>query len=245
MTSFDAIVIGGGHNGLVCAAFLAKAGRKVLVLEADAEVGGAARTREFAPGFRASMAHVLNRLHPEVVQTLGLEGRGLSFSPVRQLPNVALSAQGEPLILTGAYGETLEGATSSEAAAWDAVRSQLLRYAGILKPLLSRRPPALGSMKLAESAAFAMTGLSLKRLGREDMRDFLRVLLMNVSDFVDEGLTDPRLKGLLGRAPPPRCSASTIASPARPAACRVARSCRQAAWEPSRLQSRRSPRTLA
>ena len=58
MTSFDVIVIGGGHNGLVCATMLAKAGRKVLVLEAASELGGAARTEEFAPGFRvSSIAH--------------------------------------------------------------------------------------------------------------------------------------------------------------------------------------------
>ena len=62
----DVVVIGGGHNGLVCATLLAKSGRKVLLLEAASEVGGAARTEEFAPGFRASsIAHVLNRLHPD------------------------------------------------------------------------------------------------------------------------------------------------------------------------------------
>ena len=80
MKSFDAIVIGGGHNGLVAAATLGKSGRKVLLLEAASEPGGAARTEEFAPGFRTSaIAHVLNRLHPDVVRTLDLERHGLSF----------------------------------------------------------------------------------------------------------------------------------------------------------------------
>ncbi|MDQ6432759.1 NAD(P)/FAD-dependent oxidoreductase [Mesorhizobium sp. LHD-90] len=197
MTSFDAIVIGGGHNGLVAAAFLAKSGRKVLVLEAEQETGGAGRSHEFAPGFRVSMAHLLNRLHPEVVKGLGLESHGLNLSPARQIPSVALSTEADPLVLTGAYGERLEGISPAAEREWADVRAQLFRYAGILKPLLARRPPALGGMALTEAAAFAMTGLSLKRLGKEDMRDFLRVLLMNAADFLDEGLADDRLKGLL------------------------------------------------
>ncbi|WP_256752594.1 NAD(P)/FAD-dependent oxidoreductase [Mesorhizobium sp. Mes31] len=198
MTSFDAIVIGGGHNGLVTAATLAKAGRKVLVLEAGGEVGGAARTEEFAPGFRvSSVAHLLNRLHPEMVKTLELEKHGLRFGRTDFLPSVALSKDGPPLVLHGAYGEVLTGASASEQSAWKELRAQLLRYAGILKPFLSRRPPDLAGMSLLETAGLGQTALALKKLGKEDMRDFLRVLLMNVADLLDEQLADIRLKGLL------------------------------------------------
>ena len=198
MTSFDAIVIGGGHNGLVCAAMLAQSGRKVLVLEAGNETGGAARTEEFAPGFRvSSIAHVLNRLHLDVVKSLQLEKHGLDLKRRPSMSSVALSAKGEPLTLHGAYGETLGNASSSEQAAWKTFRAQLFRYAGILKPFLARRPPDLGGMSFGQTSALAMTGLALKRLGKEDMRDFLRVLLMNVADFADEQIDDHRLKGLL------------------------------------------------
>nr|WP_245263100.1 NAD(P)/FAD-dependent oxidoreductase [Mesorhizobium sp. LSJC277A00] len=77
------------------------------------------------------------------------------------------------------------------------MRAQLMRYAGILKPFLSRRPPDLGGMSLLETAALGQTAVALKKLGKEDMRDFLRVLLMNVADLLDEQLADIRLKGLL------------------------------------------------
>jgi phytoene dehydrogenase-like protein len=231
-TNWDAVVIGGGHNGLVCAAMLAKSGRKALVLEAAGEVGGPARTEEFFPGFRASTAHVLDRLHPEVVKALELEKHGLDLSRSTPTPNpspqgggeaaapkfpsplwggvrggggsvpmfaptVALSHDGNPLTLHGAYGEALTGATPAEQSAWKDLRAQLLRYAGILKPFLSRRPPELGAASLGDMAALGQAGLAIRRLGKEDMRDFLRVLLMNVYDLLDEQLTDDRLKGLL------------------------------------------------
>lgn len=195
MTSFDTIIIGAGHNGLVAAGFLAQSGRKVLVLEAGETGGGAARTVEFAPGFRTSgLAHVVNRLHPQVISGLKLDRALFEGDAV---PTVALDAQGRPAVLHGGYGETLEGVSETEAAAFAAMRKKLMLQAGVLKSFLTRKPPRPGEIGIGDALQLGLTGLGLLRHGREEARDFARMLLMNVADIADEYLTDDRLKGLI------------------------------------------------
>src|SRR5579863_3266097 len=96
-TRYDCIVVGGGHNGLVCAAYLARSGRSVLVLEAANQVGGAAITREFAPGFRVSAcAHLLHLMPGSLIKELGLEARGLKLAATR-MPTTAIAPDCPPL----------------------------------------------------------------------------------------------------------------------------------------------------
>ncbi len=98
------VIIGGGHNGLVCAAYLAKAGKKVTVLEAAGEVGGAAVTREFAPDFRvSSCAHLLNLLDKNIAKDLQLEKHGLVMAK-SGLSTISLSEDGNHLVLSGDAG---------------------------------------------------------------------------------------------------------------------------------------------
>ena len=131
------------------------------------------------------------------MKALDLERHGLHFSTADLAPTTLLSERG-PLVLRGAYGESIDGdLPESERQAWTGLREMLIRFACVLKPFLTRNPPRFDGMALAEKLALGGAARGIKRLGREDMRDFLRMLLMNVHDVAEEHLHDDRLKGLL------------------------------------------------
>lgn len=194
--TYDCIVIGGGHNGLVCAAFLARAGRRVLVVEAADRLGGAARNTEIAPGYTApALAHILHLLHPDVWRSLKLEKHGLRLA-ARNLPTVALGPEGRRLTLSG---NRLTGAAADgDAKAYADLRGRLLRMARALHGSLGRAPPRLGAGGgWRDRLALARLGLSLRLLGKTGMREFLRIVNMNVADLLDDNLSGDLLKGAL------------------------------------------------
>jgi phytoene dehydrogenase-like protein len=190
------IVIGAGHNGLVCAAYLAKAGREVLVLEASNRVGGAAITREFAPGYRVSAcAHLSYLLDASVSRELGLAEHGLRQART-DLRTVALAAEGSHLVLNGGALESGTLADHDRTALADH-HARMLRFARVLGKQHNRRPPRIAGGGRSEAIAAAMLGLDIRRLGREPMREFLRIAGINIFDVLEETFESPLLKGAL------------------------------------------------
>jgi phytoene dehydrogenase-like protein len=197
MPSSDVIIIGGGTNGLACAARLAQAGRRVTLVESRAEPGGGALGWEFHPGFRSpGLAHVLHLLDRRVAAAMDLTRHGLTLA-VPDLATTALGPDGRHLLLRGAFGASIAGdLAQADRDAWPRLRARLLRFAAALAPFKEITPPRLaaGNGNLTQ---LAWLGLAIRRLGREDFREFLRLALINIWDVLEDELSDDRLKGCL------------------------------------------------
>jgi phytoene dehydrogenase-like protein len=172
---YDAIVVGAGHNGLVCSALLAKAGKNVLVLEAKEQVGGAAVTREFTDGYSVSAcAHLLYQLQPEVRKELKITA---SLSS-ENMTTIALGEDGKHVRLTD---DSVEGVSDDDAASYLAFRNRMTRFADLLRKYLNKPPPRLGTKDLKDLLTLGQLGFDLRRLGKEEMQEFLRLIGMTSS----------------------------------------------------------------
>ena len=186
---YDAIVVGAGHNGLVCSALLAKAGKKVLVLEANEQVGGAAVTREFSEGYSVSAcAHLLYQLQPEVRKELSLSTRLAS----EDMTTIALGENGGHLRIKG---DQVDGVSDEDAEQYRRFRKRMTRFSDLLRKLFNKTPPRLGSKKFQDLATLGQLGLGLRMMGKEEMQEFLRLIGMNIHDEVTERFENPMLKG--------------------------------------------------
>ncbi len=200
MQDSDALIIGGGHNGLVCAAYLAAAGLKVRVLERRGIVGGAAVTEEFHPGFRNSTAsYTVSLLNPMVIRDLRLAEHGLRVVE-RPYANFLPLPDGRSFRLGGEH-------TQAEVAKWsrrDAERlpeyyAMLDRVVGVLRELMVRTPPNVSdSFVLADWLASLNVARQLKHLDMRGRRDLLDLFTKSAGELLDAYFESDPLKAALG-----------------------------------------------
>ena len=215
----DVIIIGGGHNGLVTAFYLAKAGFKPLVLERRAQTGGAAITEEFSPGFRCStLAHSAGPLLPEIVSDMQLARHGLKLV-TPDVAVTALSPDGRALML---YNDVNRAAQEiGKFSAKDAERYPLFQKAletigRVIGDALKLTPPNIDDPSRGDLWAMLQTGRALHKLGKKDMYRLLRWGPMAVADLVAEFFETELLRatiaarGIFGTAMGPWSAGSSL-----------------------------------
>ena len=198
--SYDAVIIGGGHNGLVCAFYLARAGKSVRVLERRGIVGGAAVTEEFHPGFRNSVAsYTVSLLQPKVIRDMRLAERGLRIVE-RPVSNFLPQEDGRYLILGGGLERTqaeFRKFSAQDAAVLPDYYATLEVVADLLRDLALRSPPAIGDGWSGFLSA-ALQGRGLLKLGLEQRRDVLDLFTKSARTFLDAWFESEAVKAAFG-----------------------------------------------
>jgi phytoene dehydrogenase-like protein len=199
----DALIIGGGHNGLVCAAYLAGAGLKVTVLEQRAVVGGAAVTEEFHPGFRNSVAaYTVSLLNPKVIRDLELPKHGLRVVE-RKLSNFLPTQDGRYLIIgDGRTAAEVAKFSARDAARLDDYSERLGAVADVLRDLVLETPPNAveGSWRMAlpELLRAAQVGGKLRKLDMTMRRELLNLFATSAGDYLDGWFESDPIKAVYG-----------------------------------------------
>ncbi|HET7392868.1 MAG TPA: FAD-dependent oxidoreductase, partial [Candidatus Binatia bacterium] len=200
MQHYDAIVVGAGHNGLVTAAYLARSGKKVLVLERRSTIGGVAATEEIFPAFKCSTgAHLAGSFSREVSADLELQKHGLKLLTVDPLV-FAPQIDGDSLLLSSDPAEIVEEIarfSRADAEKFPSFCSLVNKLAGFLRVLNGLPLPdgtSTGSFSLSE---LVKVGVKFHRLGKKKMYEFLRILPMSIADLLGEWFENETLKAAI------------------------------------------------
>ena len=196
---YDAVIIGGGHNGLTAAAYLARAGRKVLVLERRHVVGGAAVTEEVFPGFKFSVcSYVVSLLRPEIIRDFDLPRHGLEILPLdgtfTPMPN------GDYLWRVNDHARTrreIARHSRLDAEAYDEYGKAMVEMARFVKPTLNMIPPDPTSLNPRELMKLLFLGRRFRALADVDRYNLVQLMTMSATDFLDQWFETDVLKATM------------------------------------------------
>ncbi len=198
--SRDILIIGGGHNGLITAFYLAKAGFKPLILERRKQVGGAAITDDFHPGFRCStLAHTTGPIRPDIVRDMQLEKHGVNFI-TPEICVTALTADDRALSLyqdEKQSAQAIAAFSQKDAAKYPEFRQSLAKISQVIAEALATTPPDIDHPSGGDLWSMLKTGRALRNLGKRDMYRVLRWGPMAVADLVAEYFETELLRAVI------------------------------------------------
>src|SRR5207302_2362397 len=198
-SKYDVVVIGGGHNGLVNAAYLARAGKKVLVLERRHVLGGAAVTEEIFPGFKFSVcSYVVSLLRPEIIRELDLPRHGLEILPLdgtfTPMPN------GDYLWRVNDHGKTrreIARHSRLDAEAYEEFAKAMLQMCRFVKPILAMTPPNPTKIALDDIKKLLFLGKRFRALNYDDKYNQVQLMTMSAVDYLDQCFETDVLKATM------------------------------------------------
>ena len=199
--NYDIIIIGAGHNGLVAANYLAKAGKKILVLEARTLTGGQTVSESFTEGFRVDALHAGGQLRPDIIRDLGLEK--FALAALRNQPYISVLPDGKRLQLSvqpndSATLDSIRQFSEADAKRWPEFVAFMNNAAAFLDAAYKTPMPRFAKLKpLAEGLPLALLALKLRRLGGKDMFRVIRAMSMSALELTEEWFESDQLRAAI------------------------------------------------
>lgn len=197
---WDAVIVGGGHNALVCGAYLARAGMRTLILERRDSVGGALATGELRPGARVpTYAHTVGRLRGSIARDLGLAASGLRLvQPAARV--TSLRPDGPPITLWGDVERTAQGLAAisrADSAVWAGFDAEVRALAGVLSRLMAITPPDPSGPAAGDLLAALRLGVHLRGLDETHGRALFQALPQAIADFLEDRLESDAVRAMV------------------------------------------------